>query len=197
MAVDPEALQRALRSQFPAPEVPPNSSDWMLELVGIFGSNPFVSRERDVLKLAEAPVSRLKAEPSEVRVAFVFEALNRIIDSQAFHFKIVLKTIAATLLRSGVDLNSLEAVRLVELVSKPNLPFPFKAILSAIDGVPRTPSPGHGPVSVAWLRHPLSRRARDEGDPRANRRSYRRAQGKTCCARRRVESNRFRGSRRI
>jgi hypothetical protein len=140
MAVDPEALQRALRSQFPAPEVPPNSSDWMLKLVGIFGSNPFISRERDVLKLAEAPVSQLKAEPSEVRVAFVFEALNGIIDSQAFHFKIVLKIIAATLLRSGVELNSLEAIRLVELVSKPNLPFPFKAILSAIDGVPRTPA---------------------------------------------------------
>jgi hypothetical protein len=73
----------------------------MLKLVDIFGSNPFISRERDVLKLAEAPVSRLKAEPSEVRVAFAFEALNRIIDSQAFHFKMVLKTIAATLLRSG------------------------------------------------------------------------------------------------
>ena len=140
MAVDPEALQRALRSQFPAPEVAPNASAWMLELVGIFGSNPFVSRERDVLKLAEAPVSRLKAEPSEVRVAFVFEALNGIIDSQRFHFKIVLKILAATVLRSGVELNSLEALRLVELVSKPNLPFPFKAILSAIDGVPPTPA---------------------------------------------------------
>ena len=39
-----------------------------------------------------------------------------------------------------MELNSFEAVRLVELVSKPNLPFPFKAILSAIDGVPRTPA---------------------------------------------------------
>ncbi|WP_263353122.1 DUF4132 domain-containing protein [Acidicapsa acidisoli] len=140
MAVDPEALQRALRSQFPAPEVSPNSSDWMFELVSIFGSNPFVNRERDVLRLAEAPVSRLKAEPSEVRVGVVFEALNEIIHSQAFHFKIVLKIVAATLLRSGVELNSLEAVRLVELVSKPQLPFPFKAILSAIDCVPRTPA---------------------------------------------------------
>ena len=138
MTVDHEALQRALRAQFPAPELSPDASSWMVELAGIFGSNPFVSRERDVLKLAEAPLSRLRAQPSEVRLAFIFEALNGIISSQRFHFKMVLKTLAATLLRSGVELNSLEALRLVELVSKPKLPFPFKAILSAVASVPRT-----------------------------------------------------------
>ena len=37
-------------------------------------------------------------------------------------------------------LNAIQAVRLVELVSQPKLPFPFKAVLSAIDGVPRTPA---------------------------------------------------------
>ena len=40
------------------------------------------SRERDVLKFVEAPLNRLKAEPSEVRLAFVFEALNEIVEKQ-------------------------------------------------------------------------------------------------------------------
>lgn len=140
MKIDNEALQRALRAQFPAPELAPGASEWMREFVSIFGSNPFVSSERDILRLAEAPLSRLKAESSEVRVSFVFEALNGISESRAFHFKTVLKSLAASLLRGDLALNSIAAVRLVELASQPNLPFPFKAILSALEGVPRTPA---------------------------------------------------------
>ena len=140
MAVDADALLRAMRAQFPAPELAPDASDWMREIVAIVGSNPFLHRERDVLKFVEAPLSRLKAEPSEVRVAFVFEALDEILNSKSFHLKIVLKSVVAALLRSGVALNSLEAVRVVELGSRPNLSFPYKAILSAIEGVPRTPA---------------------------------------------------------
>ena len=140
MTVDNEALQRAMRAQFPPPELAPEASDWMREFASIFGSNPFVTGERDVLKLAEAPLSRLKAESSEIRVSFVFEALNGIIDCRTFHFKMVLKSLAGSLLRGDLALNSLAAVRLVELVSQPNLPFPFKAILFAVDGVPRTPA---------------------------------------------------------
>ena len=52
----------------------------------------------------------------------------------------MLKIVVASLLRSGVTLSAVEAVRLVEFVSQPKLPFPFKAILSAIDGAPRTPA---------------------------------------------------------
>ena len=140
MAVDPEALQRALRAQFPAPELDPDASAWMREFVALVGSNPFIYRERAILKVVDEPLSRLKAEPSEVRVAFVFEALQGIANSQSFHLKTVLKSVAAALLRTGVELNSLEAVRMVEAVSKKNLPFPLKAILSAIDGIPRTPA---------------------------------------------------------
>ena len=70
MAVDPEALQRAMRAQFPAPELAPEASDWMREIVAIIGHNPFAHRERDVLKIVEAPLSRLKSEPSETRVFF-------------------------------------------------------------------------------------------------------------------------------
>ena len=140
MAVDPEALMRAMRAQFPPPELAPGASTWMREFVALTGSNPFLHRERDVLKLVEAPLSRLKAEPSEVRVAFIFEALNEMIGTKAFHFATVLKCVSASLLRSGVALNSLEAVRLVELASRPNLEFPLKAILSSIEGAPRTPA---------------------------------------------------------
>jgi hypothetical protein len=52
----------------------------------------------------------------------------------------MLKSVIASLLRSGVTLSAVETVRLVELVSQPKLPFPFKAVLSAIDGAPRTPA---------------------------------------------------------
>ena len=140
MVIDPEAVQRALRAQFPAPELAPEASEWMREIVGAVGSNPFIHRERDVLRLVEAPLNRLKTEPPEVRLTFVFEALNEIVRSSSFHFKLMLKSVASSLLRSGVPLSAVEAVRLVELVSQPQLPFPFKAILSAIEGAPRTPA---------------------------------------------------------
>jgi hypothetical protein len=105
MAVDPDALLRAMRARFPAPELAPEASDWMREFVAATGSNPLISRERDVLKFVETPLNRLKAEPSEVRVAFVFEALDEIPRSRAFHFKLVLKTVVGSLLRSGLALN--------------------------------------------------------------------------------------------
>jgi Domain of unknown function (DUF4132) len=140
MVVDPEALQRAMRAQFPPPELAPDASDRMREIVAAVGSNPFVHRERDVLKFVEAPLNRLKSEAPEVRLDFVFEALNEIVRTSSFHLKLVLKIVAGSLLRSGVSLSAVETVRLVELVSQPRLPFPFKAVLSAIDGAPRTPA---------------------------------------------------------
>src|SRR5580704_10436738 len=138
MLRDPEALQRAMRAQFPAPELAPDASEWMREMVATAGSNPLVHLERDVLKLAEVPLNRLKSEPPEVRLAFVFEALNELVRNESFHFKLALKIVVSSLLRSGVPLSAVEAVRLVELVSQPKLPFPFKAVLSALEGAPRT-----------------------------------------------------------
>ena len=38
MVIDPEAVQRALRAQFPAPELSPEASDWMREIVAAVGS---------------------------------------------------------------------------------------------------------------------------------------------------------------
>jgi hypothetical protein len=112
----------------------------MREIVAAVGSNPFIHRERDVLKFVEAPLKRLKGEPPEVRLAFVFEALHEIVRSGSFQFKFTLKIVAASLLRSGMALSAVEVVSLVELVSRPKLPFPFKAVLSVIDGAPRTPA---------------------------------------------------------
>jgi hypothetical protein len=100
------------------------------------GPNPFLQRERDVLNFLEAPLNRLKHEAPEVRLDFVFEAFNEIVISSSQAEKVV----AAALLRSGMALNAVEAVRLVELVSQPELPFPLKAILSAVDSAPRTPA---------------------------------------------------------
>jgi len=140
MVIDPEAVQRALRVRFPAPELAPGASDWMREIVIAVGSNPFVHRERDVLKFVEIPLNRLKSEPPEVRLAFVFEALDEIVRSSSYQFKFVLKSVVAFLLRGGVALSAVETVRLVELVSRPQVPFPFKAVLSAIEGSPRTPA---------------------------------------------------------
>src|SRR5580704_9867495 len=94
MTIDLEALQRAMRSQFPAPELAPEASDWMREIVVAVGSNPFLQRERDVLKFLEGPLNRLKNETPEVRLAFVFEALNEIGKSSSFHLKLKLKIVA-------------------------------------------------------------------------------------------------------
>ncbi len=140
MVVDPDALQRAMRAQFPAPELAPEASVWMRDFVAIVGSNPFIHRERDVLKLVEVPLDRLKSESPEVRLAFVFEALTEIVRTTSFHFKLTMKIVAASLLRSGVALSAVEAVRLLESVSQKNLPFPFKAVLSAVESAPRTPA---------------------------------------------------------
>ena len=43
--VEPEALQRAMRSQFPAPEIAPDASEWMREIVTAVGSNPFLQQD--------------------------------------------------------------------------------------------------------------------------------------------------------
>jgi hypothetical protein len=37
MPIDPEALQRAMRAQFPAPQLSPAASDWMRAIVEPIG----------------------------------------------------------------------------------------------------------------------------------------------------------------
>src|SRR5579864_2349037 len=104
MLVDPEAVQQALQRQYPPPKLPPDASVGMRDIVAAAGSNPFIHRERDVLKFVEAPLNRLKSEPPEVRLAFVFEALAEIARTTSYQLKFILKSVVASLLRGGVPL---------------------------------------------------------------------------------------------
>ena len=101
MAADPEALQRAMRAQFPPPELAPEAS----------GPDARDGRRRwiqsvyppgaRITQFVEAPLNRLKSEPPEVRLAFVFEALDEIVRNSSFHFKLTLKSVVASLLRGA------------------------------------------------------------------------------------------------
>ena len=77
MTIDPEALQRAMRAQFPAPELAPEASDWMREIVAAVGSNPFVHRERDVLKLVEAPLKQTESRAAGGPAGFRLRGAQR------------------------------------------------------------------------------------------------------------------------
>lgn len=101
---------------------------------------PHVFTEREAVKLIESHLRLLKAAPDEERLAFVLEALGRLPEADSFTLELALKGAAASLLRGGLPLSSVEAVRLVELVSRRKVAFPFKAVLSAMDAVPRTPA---------------------------------------------------------
>src|SRR5438046_7435178 len=68
--------------------------------------------ERAALKLVEEPLRRLKADSTENQIAFVFEALQQMPTAESFQLQLALKGITASLLRNGLTLNSLEAVRL-------------------------------------------------------------------------------------
>ena len=95
--------------------------------------------ERDALKLVEEPWSRIKAAPPEDRLSFVFEALAYS-DERSLALTLALKAMAAGLLRGKLPLNTLDAVRLIEMVSKPRHSFPYKAILTALDSLTMTPA---------------------------------------------------------
>ena len=103
-------------------------------------AHPYVFSERDILKFVETTLQQLKAAPAEERLGFVFEALALIPAADSLQLQLALKATASSLLRTGLTLSSLEAVRLVELVSRPKVVFPFKAVLSALEMVPRTPA---------------------------------------------------------
>src|SRR5579863_4320825 len=102
MLVDPEAVQQALRRQFPPPEPAPDASVWMREIIVAVGHNPYLQRERDVVNSLEPTLKRLKSEPPDVRLAFVFEAINEIVRCSSIHIKLKLKAVAAFLLRGGI-----------------------------------------------------------------------------------------------
>jgi hypothetical protein len=96
--------------------------------------------ERDALKLVEGPLKQLKAAPLDERVEFVFEAIDLIPRAGSIAQKLGVKALASNLLRSGLPLNTLDAVRLVERSAQRRQSFPYKAILAALDGLPMTPA---------------------------------------------------------
>jgi len=70
--------------------------------------------ERHALELVDGSLKQLKAAPIDEQVAFVFEALAVIPRAGSIAQKLGAKALASNLLRSGLPLNTLGAVRLVE-----------------------------------------------------------------------------------
>lgn len=103
-------------------------------------AQPFVFTEREALRLVADPLEQLKAASAEERLAFVFEALRELAAANSLTLQLALKGAASALLRSGLPVNALEAVRLVEAVTPPRLTWPHKAVLSAVETAPATPA---------------------------------------------------------
>jgi hypothetical protein len=120
-------------------EPPAGASVYMRELIAALNSQPATFNERDALKTVEEPRKRLKSAPAEERVAFVFEALATLSAPKTISLELALKGIVSSLLRGGLPLHSLEALRLVEMVSQRRQTFPYKALLSAIEDLTMTP----------------------------------------------------------
>lgn len=100
-----------------------------------------VFNERAALKLVEEPLQRLKAASAEDRIAFLFEGLGTLHHSDtSFSLQLALKGITATLLRGRPPLNGLDALRLVEACSERRKTFPYKALLTALEGAQMTPA---------------------------------------------------------
>lgn len=96
--------------------------------------------ERDLLARVESPLRHLMAASPEDRMAFVFEALDRIPKAESAQLQTALKGVVSKLLRGGLPMSSPEALRLVESVSQPRVQYPYKAILFALEGVSQTPA---------------------------------------------------------
>jgi hypothetical protein len=122
-------------------EPPASASPYMRDVIAALNGSTrrTAYNERDALKLVEEPWIRIKAAPPEDRLSFVFEALAYD-DPKTLALTLALKAMAAGLLRGKLPLNTLEAVRLIEMVSKPRHSFPYKAILSALDELTLTPA---------------------------------------------------------
>ncbi len=116
------------------------ASVYMREVAAALSGRVATFTERDSVKLVDEPLKRLKAASAEDRVAFVFEALKSLPSAKSLPLQLALKGIASSLLRGGLPLSSIDAVRLVEAVSKRRQMFPFKAVLSALEPVTMTPA---------------------------------------------------------
>ncbi len=123
-------------------QTPEGASGQMQELIEVLNADRPAFKERDALKAVEEPLRRLKSAPAEERIAFVFEALAVLGTSASISLHVMLKGVISQVLRSGLALNSLHALRMIELASNRSyrFHFPYKALLSSLDDIPMTPA---------------------------------------------------------
>lgn len=139
--MNPTELWQALGLPGQPVELRPGMSEPMRAMIAALNDAPAVFTEREALKIVERPFANLKTAPPGDRVAFILEALTALSsDSPSFSFGAAMKGIAASLLRaSDVRLGPAEAIRVVELVSRPQVAYPFKAVLTAVERAGMTP----------------------------------------------------------
>src|SRR5579864_3027421 len=114
-------------------EMPEGASVYMREVISTLNAKRPTYKERDALKVVEEPLKRLRAAPAEDQIAFVLEALAAMNSRKSVSLSLALRGVVSNLLRGGLPLNSLHAVRMIELVSdrwQRHL-FPYKALLSS------------------------------------------------------------------
>ncbi|MBI4908664.1 MAG: DUF4132 domain-containing protein [Acidobacteria bacterium] len=97
-----------------------------------------VFTEREAMQLVTTQLQSLRAAPSEEQLAFLYQALTALPDCDSYALKLILRGMSGALLRGGIELNTIEAIRLVDMCQKPRVEFPHKALLSAVEQAPRT-----------------------------------------------------------
>ena len=121
-------------------ETPAEASAHMRAIVSALAAAPRTFNERDAFKAIQEPWKNLKSASADERTAFVFEAIAALTAPTSLTLRLALKAAVSNLLRGGLPLTSLDAVRLVEMVSHPRQSYPYKAILSVLDGMAMTPA---------------------------------------------------------
>ncbi len=152
-------------------QAPAGASSYMQDLVTALNARPHVYKERDAIKNVKEPLERLKSAPAEERIAFLFETLAVLSTPASMSLDVVLRGVLSQVLRDGLDLSSLHALRLVELISDRSyrFHFPYKALLSSFQNVPMTPALKEEALLPVTRDH--RRKPRDERDPGADRHS--------------------------
>ena len=100
----------------------------------------FAATERAALSLIEVPMKRLEKAPPEERIQFVIDALTEIPVCNDFGLQLGLKGGVSKILRGKLTLDEPTAIRLLELVSFRRTMHPYKAVVTAVGGVPITPA---------------------------------------------------------
>ena len=121
---------------------PEGASAHMLALVDALNAHRPAFKERDALKAVEEPLELLKSAPVDERTAVLFEAVAVLATPGSFSLHFMLKGVISQLLRSGLPLNSLQALRIIDLISNRSYRFhyPYKALLNAFADVTMTPA---------------------------------------------------------